>query len=377
MSRKCAWNDEMEDKYGILIRFDEQNSADGFFEYYNGRHFNSLEAEVCRILYTVDVQHTGYKGSVESSQSSAVSSSEQPWCPVCLEKLDLDTSGILTTICNHSFHISCISRWTDSSCPVCRYCQQQPEKSICFVCQTSENLWMRVICGFVGCGRYKGGHAILHWKETQHCYSLELERRVWDYAGDNYVHRLIQSKTDGKLVALNTPCMQTNDGCGNCSDYGMNEAVLNSQIVNECNELLATQLENQKLYYETLLQEVKEETEREISEAIANAVPVPGKVQKMQARLDKCITEKKFLDDLNEVLLKDQEVWKAKLRGIEEREAKSLKEKDVKIRRLEDQLENLMMSLEAGNTLEQLDISDGVRETGSLSIQSPRQSYRL
>lgn len=36
-------NDEMEDKYSILIRFDEQNSADGFYEYYNGRHFNSLE----------------------------------------------------------------------------------------------------------------------------------------------------------------------------------------------------------------------------------------------------------------------------------------------------------------------------------------------
>ncbi len=24
--------------------------------------------------------------------------------------------------------------------------------------------------------------------------------RVWDYAGDNYVHRLIQNKTDGKMV---------------------------------------------------------------------------------------------------------------------------------------------------------------------------------
>ena len=24
--------------------------------------------------------------------------------------------------------------------------------------------------------------------------------KVWDYAADNYVHRLIQNKTDGKLV---------------------------------------------------------------------------------------------------------------------------------------------------------------------------------
>jgi len=26
--------------------------------------------------------------------------------------------------------------------------------------------------------------------------------RVWDYAGDNYVHRLIQNKADGKLVEV-------------------------------------------------------------------------------------------------------------------------------------------------------------------------------
>ncbi|CAI9298874.1 unnamed protein product [Lactuca saligna] len=43
---------------------------------------------------------------------------EQPSCPVCLERLDQDMRGILTTICNHLFHCSCISKWTDSSCPV-------------------------------------------------------------------------------------------------------------------------------------------------------------------------------------------------------------------------------------------------------------------
>jgi BRCA1-associated protein len=34
-------------------------------------------------------------------------------------------------------------------------------------------------------------------------YALELEtQRVWDYAGDGYVHRLIQNRADGKLVDL-------------------------------------------------------------------------------------------------------------------------------------------------------------------------------
>ncbi|XP_031385927.1 BRAP2 RING ZnF UBP domain-containing protein 2 isoform X1 [Punica granatum] len=390
-------NDGTEDRYSVLIRFDSQDSADSFFKYFNGRRFNSLEVcfspgallfflsgiiwetfslvaleycfllsscliffftfsfciciiqvEICRILYTVDVQYFGYKGSTEHMQAAPMASSEQPACPVCLERLDHDPGGTLTTICNHTFHISCISNWTDSSCPVCRFCQQQPEKSICFVCQTSENLWICVICGFVGCGRYKSGHAIIHWQETQHCYSLELEtQRVWDYVGDNYVQRLIQSKTDGKLVALNS-----NDGCGSFEDAGMSEALLNSQveaIVNEYNQLLATQLENQKLYYESLLEEVKEETRREISEAVEKAIN--KKLHKQLAKLEKCMREKKILDELNENLLKNQEIWESKISELEEREGNSSRAKDEKIQELEKQLGDLMLQLEAGQSV--------------------------
>ena len=37
------------------------------------------------------------------------------------------------------------------------------------------------------------GHAADHWRTSGHCYALELDsQRVWDYVGDNYVHRLIQ-----------------------------------------------------------------------------------------------------------------------------------------------------------------------------------------
>ncbi|XP_030528617.1 BRAP2 RING ZnF UBP domain-containing protein 2-like [Rhodamnia argentea] len=356
LEMRIVRTDGMEDRYSILIRMDGQDATDNFYRYFNGRRFNSLEVEVCRILYTVDVQYTGYKGSAEHPHTSPMATSEQPSCPVCLERLDQDTSGILTTICNHSFHISCISKCSDSSCPVCRYCQQQPEKSICFVCQTSENLWMCVICGFVGCGRYKAGHATVHWKETQHCYSLELEtQRVWDYAGDNYVHRLIQSKTDGKLVELNSHCMHSSDGCEscNCANSGLNEALLNSKvdvIIKEYNDLLATQLENQKLYYETLLQEFEEETEREISEAVEMALTANSKVQKKQTKLDECVRETKFLDELNENLMANQEIWKAKLSEAEERERNALRAKDDKMQQLEEELKDLMACLEEGNS---------------------------
>ncbi|QHO50266.1 BRCA1-associated protein [Arachis hypogaea] len=277
--------DGTEDQYSVLIRFDNQGSTDSFFKHYNSRRFSSL---------------VEYIGSIEHAQPSNATSVEQPTCPVCLELLDQDTSGILTTLCNHSFHCSCISKWADSSCPVCRYCQQQAEKSICSVCRTTENLWICVICGFVGCGRYKAGHAIMHWKETQHYYALDVEtKRVWDFAGDTY------------LVELNTHCVHAENGCGSCSceDNSMSEALLNSKveaIVNEYNELLATQLENQKSYFEMLLQEVKEETKIKIFKAVQKAI-------------DRRNKEKKFLEELNENLVKNEDAWKAKLLEIEER----------------------------------------------------------
>lgn len=36
-------NDGMEDQYSVLIRFDNQNSADNFYKHFNGRRFSSLE----------------------------------------------------------------------------------------------------------------------------------------------------------------------------------------------------------------------------------------------------------------------------------------------------------------------------------------------
>ena len=41
-------NDGIEDQYSILIRFDDQNSADSFYKHFTGRRFSSLE--VCFAL---------------------------------------------------------------------------------------------------------------------------------------------------------------------------------------------------------------------------------------------------------------------------------------------------------------------------------------
>ena len=48
---------------------------------------------------------------------------------------------------------------------------------------------------FLHVARYGCGAGVLHNERTGHNFAMELSsQRVWDYAGDNYVHRLIQNK---------------------------------------------------------------------------------------------------------------------------------------------------------------------------------------
>mmetsp|Transcript_19939 Transcript_19939/g.47515 ORF Transcript_19939/g.47515 Transcript_19939/m.47515 type:complete len:450 (-) Transcript_19939:2927-4276(-) len=157
----------------VLMRFDEQDTADTFFAEYSRKPFSSLEPDVvCTLVYVKDVE-------VLSGESLELSpppgQTELPTCPVCLERLDEHISGVITTVCNHRFHNECLQRWADSSCPVCRYVQQSPNSSHCATCGSRENLWICLICGHVGCGRYMEAHAADHFRESGHCYSLELE----------------------------------------------------------------------------------------------------------------------------------------------------------------------------------------------------------
>ena len=59
--------------------------------------------------------------------------------------------------------------------------------------------------------------------------------RVWDYAGDGYVHRLIQNNDDGKLVEMSE--RQTSDK----EKSGSEDHLIN---------LFMSQLESQREWYE-------------------------------------------------------------------------------------------------------------------------------
>ncbi|TVU16364.1 hypothetical protein EJB05_39923 [Eragrostis curvula] len=368
-------DDGVEDRYSVLVDFEDQKSADRFYLDVNGWRFSSSEGEVCHVLFILSVQYTP---STEIAATPPIGSTELPTCPVCIERLDQDISGILATTCDHSFQCSCVSVWVNSSCPVCQFCQKQSEDSTCSVCQNTGNLWICVICGFVGCGSrsedcsivhrkasvlvkwcigYKEGHAKQHWKDTQHCYSLDLEtQRVWDYVGDTYVHRLNQSKSDAKHAKFKSKCKYSGDECINCScndDSDMGGAIFSSKaetIVDEYNRLLASQLETQREYYEARLSEAKRERERLISEAVDKAVN--DKLQEMHLKLENLTVEKKKVAEMNEKLTRNQDVWRQTLRDIEQRETAVLQSKDETIRDLEEQIKDFKFSIKVQKSIE-------------------------
>ncbi|KAA0063536.1 hypothetical protein IC582_011842 [Cucumis melo] len=369
-------NDGVEERYSVLIKLGNLTDADRFFSNLNGKKFSPSEAEVCHILFLMSVEYTE---SAEVAGSPPDGCTELPTCPVCLERFDPDTSGIIHTLCDHSFHCLCISKWTSLSCQVCRFCQQQDEKQACFICGTVENLWVCVICGFLGCGRYKEGHAIRHWKNMHHCYSLDLRtQQIWDYVGDNYVHRLNQSKVDCKFGEMNPHCMSHEGECGTCEydeNSGFNDALYHSKveaIVDEYNRLLATQLETQRQYYESLLAEAKSKKEISISEAVEEALI--SKTQDIQDKLEKCVKEKNTVSEVNQKLIKNQEMWLAKAKQIEERELASLKSRNEKIHDLEEQIRDLTVYIEAQKTLNNITDSDDIKGGTLLPVPAKESS---
>ncbi|KAG9156641.1 hypothetical protein Leryth_006612 [Lithospermum erythrorhizon] len=363
-------NDTVEDRYSVLIWLKNQSSLDGFYNSFNGKRYSPAEAEICHIYFLHSVE---YYESAELAIDPPRGFTELPTCPVCLERLDQDTSGIQKSLCDHSFQCSCVSKWTYLSCQVCRLCQQQDEKPICSVCGTLKNLWVCLICGFVGCGRYEKGHAIEHWRETQHHYSLELERQqIWDYVGDKYVHRL-NPKADGKSVNTHLCCSSMDGECNTCGyneDPELGGALLSSKfeaITDEYNHLLASQLEIQRQHFESLLAEIRSGKDNCIAKAVEKSIFT--RTNDLQSKADQYVEEKKILVKTNEDLTKEQQLLQKRFKEIEERERELLRTRNEKITDLEEQIRDIKIYLGAQQTIANMTDSESIKDGTVLPVE--------
>lgn len=437
----------------VLIKFRDALDAEEFFKMYNGQPFDAFDtSDACELVYI-----TGFTASAASSMpvpypmSSALSpwpiilpsdtekapslhnlqphrldsglrknAFELPTCPVCLDRLDSRLSGIVTVLCQHSFHCSCLQRWDDSRCPVCRHSYVRHVKgtsadgsdasllaSHCGACQNDSDLWMCLICANVGCGRYTHGHARQHYEETGHLYSLEVEtQRVWDYAGDGYVHRLIQSKSGGKLVELpsatnmaatvpgelwnprypsgsgfNREGNELQEGMSNPTDQGQVEMLQEKMeaIGAEYSSMIMSQLDSQRVYYEGRLAQVK-------SQSVSQSEYEHACRERDQLR-EECNATKEHLDSMSQELSSTQSTIKrqdAQLRRALEtvrmtrhelEEEKSVSsglyshvqqlqeghsKLEAQVADLKEQLRDMMFFVSARDKIDQMDDSYGI-----------------
>ncbi|RHY43493.1 hypothetical protein DYB34_009867, partial [Aphanomyces astaci] len=350
-----------------LMQFSSANKAAQFYEAFNGSLFNSMEPERCRLVFVHNIEfireradhapplvvngHAAAQGMLpvllgDCRRDAPEGHVEIPTCPVCLDRLDTSASGILTTLCNHTFHCDCLFRWEGSSCPVCRY-SHGDIVSVCEVCDTTDHLWICLICGHIGCGRYSNEHAKKHYQDTLHTYSLELEtQRVWDYAGDGYVHRLIMNKQDGKYVEFPDP----NGMLGN---RGEDEHMKLEKLASEYNLLLTSQLEEQRLFYERRLSQLNETEHRRAVNVLEQEKKSLKKLNENLIKDAAKLTEDlHFVRCLNKSLIDNQQQWKERVVVAELKVAKMETETQRRVDDLESQIRDLMFYLDTQSRVE-------------------------
>lgn len=372
-------------RYLVLLAFRDAKYARRFRRAFNGRHFNSMEPETCHVVHVSSVVYRRGEAVDDPFQDDPEIAPEPlpetgtkpippptprlqelPTCPVCLERMDASVTGLLIIPCQHTFHCQCLSKWQDDSCPICRYSSKPRSKAVssetettdrCTSCGITDNLWICLVCGNIACGRYNHAHAVEHYRETGHCFSMDMtSQRIWDYASDSYVHRLLMSESDGKLVELPSRDSSTDE------DTSKNKN--GSQYV-EYSHILVSQLESQREYYEQKLSELsdsisalrvtnkqleseKSEMEKKIPALIDSSIET--KMEKMMADMTK---KNRKIDELSKKYLEEKSLTTGMMNKITALQklnlsfVEKLKEKDKEIEELKEQAKDLMFFLES------------------------------
>ncbi|XP_015121101.1 BRCA1-associated protein [Diachasma alloeum] len=383
--------DNSPNQYMALITMRSSAAANEFYDTFNGAPYNSLEPEVvCHMVFVSRVE-------VADNGMALTGHTELPSCPVCLERMDESVDGILTILCNHTFHSSCLVKWGDISCPVCRYAQT-PEPvadSHCMECvadTSNDALWICLICGHIGCSRYHQGHAFEHYRDTHHCYAMQLENnRVWDYVGDNFVHRLLQDK-DGKMVEGG---QESTKGEGAAVDEKVDAVQL------EFTYLLTSQLETQRQYFEDRLNRIEQRSSSEIGELreklniisdenshikekivalTKEKLALEKRLQTSITKLNQCQSELSEEKELRQALQLNQTSWQTKHKQLQEELKECKNAKDREIQDLKEQIRDLMFFLEAQkqieNSTDKDDIAGGTIIVPESSTTTPKSRSR-
>lgn len=179
-----------------------------------------------------------------------------PYCTYCISRIrssisKLQTSSLIMTPCVSTCRVCQIVNGSSSSSSSTASSPSSSTRA-CLVCKLNLNLWICLICGSIGCGRYTSQHAQQHYLDTKHSFSLELVTgRIWDYDRDTFVH----SESTLPLNSIrHVPAGRESAATSAESDILSPDVTDKLEALSSYYEsLLRSQLIDQELYYEKLL----------------------------------------------------------------------------------------------------------------------------
>ncbi|KAG7369230.1 zinc finger type UBF domain containing protein [Nitzschia inconspicua] len=416
--------------YLVLFQMSSEEDADTFVEDLSGKPFIAFDdQDLCSVEHVValqgedgvsllnphfappmavvnsiaaDASGGGSTSKAKSLKSSPDSNSnktgnimEDQNCAVCLDRLSLypddqqsAKAAILTTVCNHTFHLDCLRQWS-GPCIVCRFDHSGLNETLsrCHVCGTTEHNYVCLICGIVSCvnavgagegvarlsgddrstlsvpnQHFHSSHAGQHYTETLHAYALDTQNQhVYDFAGQGYVHRLVQNKEDGKLVEINDPYSSSQERSltPGLSDAQEGEVVHRKLegFASQYYTLLKSQLEQQRTFYEGRLQELRREfsmKERDHKDSKTELLSVlrqerkqlAQRLQSIQRKTEKTLDDAAFLRNMNESLETNKPCLEKRIQEAQREQIASREMIQKYIPALEEKVTTLMLKLE-------------------------------
>ena len=229
-------------------------------------------------------------------------------------------------------------------------------------------------------------------------------QRVWDYGSDAYVHRILQDKSDGKLMELPSATGDYDNGYRggeDGTDYVPREKM--EAISMEYTALLTSQLESQRMYFEGRLEEAADKASwasRTAFEATEASSRITAELSELQSRLsalsdqtvpnlererDRAIQKARRFEDMSRRLEKqwreESTVSKSLMERIKflDEESTKLKENNKELeagkKDLEEQNRDLTFFISGSQKLKELELGEEVTE-GTVSVPEDRRSIR-
>ena len=97
------------------------------------------------------------------------------------------------------------------------------ELAACYYCGSEGVVWICMICGLGGCGRYSSKHSLAHYNETGHNISIQIgSGKIWNYYLDRFIH-IEDSNSIVRQFQLQQTVNNLADGINDDTNIGVNK----------------------------------------------------------------------------------------------------------------------------------------------------------